>query len=75
VVPIVIGKAGQLELVPPGQAGYLWDTLDELVDHSRRLIAEPSARAAMADAAVAEADRFLRPAFAARLNELVARLG
>jgi glycosyltransferase involved in cell wall biosynthesis len=74
VVPVVIAKAGQLELFEPDKAGLLWTTIDELVEHSGRLIAEPERRAAMADAAVAEAQRFLRPAFAARLNQLVGTL-
>jgi glycosyltransferase involved in cell wall biosynthesis len=74
VVPVVIAKAGQLELFEPDTAGLLWNTIDELVEHSRQLIAEPERRAAMADAAVAEAQRFLRLAFAARLNQLVGRL-
>ena len=74
-VPVVIAKAGQLELFEDGLAGYHWRTIDELVDRSRELVADPVRRTFMADRAVEAATCFAPEAFAARLEALVARLG
>ena len=70
-VPVVIARAGQLELFDDGRVGYLWETPTELVERTLELIADPARMAAMADAAVAGAERFLRPAFAQRLRALI----
>ena len=73
-VPVVIGRAGQLELCEGGVAGYHWQTVDELVARTAELIADPVGRALMADRAVEAAARFGPEPFAARLEELVASL-
>ena len=44
-VPVVIGRAGQLELFEDGIAGYHWQTLDELVARTGQLMADPVGRA------------------------------
>ena len=73
-VPVVIGRAGQLELFEDGIAGYHWQTLDELVARTGQLMADPVGRAYMADQAVEAAARFGPEPFTARLEGLVAGL-
>jgi glycosyltransferase involved in cell wall biosynthesis len=73
-VPVVIAHAGQGEIVRDGTDGYLFTTLDELVQRSAALAADPTTRAALAAAAVARADTFSEHAFAERWGALVHEL-
>lgn len=38
VVPVVIGKGGQLEIVEHGKSGFLWNSLDEFKKYTIQLI-------------------------------------
>lgn len=40
-VPLVINRGGQKEIVSDGDSGYLWNSVDELVDRSINLISAP----------------------------------
>jgi glycosyltransferase involved in cell wall biosynthesis len=73
-VPIVIGAGGQLESVENGVTGLHWTTVDELVDHTAKVIADADYRAELADAARAAASRFSPDVFAKRVNELVSEV-
>jgi len=73
-VPVVLGRAGQLELFESGRAGHHVVGADQLVERSAELIAQPATREAMAERARAAAERFLRPAFAASLRALVGEI-
>ena len=46
-VPVAINRGGQKEIVSHGESGYLWYTVDELVEHSIRLIADEPLLATM----------------------------
>lgn len=74
VVPVVLGRAGQLELFESGVAGYHVAGVADLVARSSELIGAADLRTAMADAAEAAASAFLRPAFSRRLREVVAEV-
>ncbi|MBX2991761.1 MAG: glycosyltransferase family 4 protein [Bacteroidetes bacterium] len=39
-VPVVVNRGGQKEIVSHGKTGYLWSSVDELVEHSLSLIAD-----------------------------------
>lgn len=71
-VPVVIGLAGQLEVMHDGVEGYHWQTLDELVQRTAELVADPGLLARMSQAAEERAQDFGVPAFAERLRGLVA---
>jgi glycosyltransferase involved in cell wall biosynthesis len=71
-VPVVIGLAGQLEVLDDGVEGYHWLTLDELVARTTELVADPERLATMSVAAEVRAQDFGVPAFAERLRTLVA---
>lgn len=50
-VPVVIAKAGQLEIVAHGVDGYLWQTLEELQVQTRALARDPALRSHISQAA------------------------
>jgi glycosyltransferase involved in cell wall biosynthesis len=41
LIPVVINKGGQREIVDHGVNGYRWDTLDELVFYTRKILSMP----------------------------------
>ena len=73
-VPIVPALGGQLEIVDDGRNGRLWRSVDELVEITAELISDPAAVARMREAAVADAARFSRERFLARVRAEVLRL-
>jgi glycosyltransferase involved in cell wall biosynthesis len=67
-VPIVPALGGQLEIVDDGRNGRLWRSVDELVEITAELIADPAAVARMREAAVIDAARFSRERFIERVR-------
>lgn len=39
-VPVVVNRGGQKEIVSHGKSGYLWSSVEELVEHTLKLIAD-----------------------------------
>jgi len=74
-VPVVIDAAGQIEIVEQGVSGYRFGSLDGLVAHTERLIADPRWRATLSAAAERKARAFGWEAFVTRVGHEVARLG
>jgi glycosyltransferase involved in cell wall biosynthesis len=70
-VPVVIGHAGQLEVVDHGVNGFHWYTLDELIAHTRQVIGDDALRARLSDAAAQKAQHYAMPAFAERVHHFV----
>jgi glycosyltransferase involved in cell wall biosynthesis len=70
-VPIVIGHAGQLEVVDHGVNGFHWYTLDELTAHTRRVIDDDALRARLGDAAADKAQHYAMPAFSELVHHFV----
>lgn len=54
-VPVVINKGGQKEIVSHGDSGYLWNTLEDLVEYSATLIGD---RDLLARTRMSARDRF-----------------
>jgi glycosyltransferase involved in cell wall biosynthesis len=75
VVPIVIGMAGQLEVLRDGVEGFHFSTADELVSRTRQVAGDDALRLRLAAAAVVRARQFAPEEFARRLDEIVAGLG
>jgi glycosyltransferase involved in cell wall biosynthesis len=71
-VPVVIDRAGQREIVENGVSGLLFRTLGELVDGTRRLIADGALRERLSLGAIERAQAFDTARFEERLRELVA---
>lgn len=64
-VPVVIKKGGQPEIVEHGVSGFLWETLDELVDYTDLLLNDDRLRTNMAEAARKRAELFSQESFVA----------
>lgn len=71
-VPIVIGHAGQLEVVSDGVEGFHWYTLDQLVGLTERVAADEALRQRLSRAAQQRAQHYAMPAFTERVHQLVA---
>lgn len=70
-VPVVIGAAGQLEVVDDGVEGVHFADLDELVAATAALVADPSRRREMATKAQERAQLYNWQAFCERLDAVV----
>lgn len=66
-VPIVINAGGQKEIVSHGDSGYLWSSVDELVEHSIKLIAQHELLAVMQARARERFQEFDREHFSKKL--------
>ena len=73
-VPVVIGLAGQLEIVQAGVSGYHFTTLDELVERTEAVVGDDELRARLSEAAEARAREFSVEAFAERFGAVVRRV-
>jgi glycosyltransferase involved in cell wall biosynthesis len=73
-VPVVINKGGQKEIVSHGKSGYLWNTLDELLENTSVLIDNPDMRHIMQQEARARFNDFDRKHFSSRLISLFKEL-
>jgi glycosyltransferase involved in cell wall biosynthesis len=73
-IPVVINKGGQKEIVSHGKSGYLWNTLDELLEHTASLISDHGRRNAMQQHARERSQDFDRQHFSSRLISLFTQL-
>ncbi len=70
-VPVVIGKAGQIEIVTDGVDGFHFQNLGELVGKTMRLIQDEALRRSLSQAAIHRAKDFAIERFSERLEEIV----
>jgi glycosyltransferase involved in cell wall biosynthesis len=70
-VPVVIGLAGQLEIVEDGVSGFHFDDLGGLVDRTQELVADPGLRDRLSVAAETRARAFSVDAFTEKFESLV----
>ena len=73
-IPVVINKGGQKEIVSHGKSGYLWNTLDELLENTSVLIDNPDMRNMMQQEARTRFHDFDRKHFSSRLISLFKEL-
>jgi glycosyltransferase involved in cell wall biosynthesis len=69
-VPVVVARGGQPEIV--GEAGVLWETLEDCAEATQRLCADGALRIRLGEAARRRAESFAFPRFAERARELFA---
>ena len=74
-VPVVIGKGAQPEIVEHGRTGFLYQTLQELQDHTTHLISNPELLNKMSQAAIQSSKRYDKSKFQTHLDTLVNQLG
>ncbi len=70
-VPVVIKKGAQPEIVEHGVSGFLWETLDEMIEFSARLAADDDLRGRMSKAAQNRARHFSAQVFIREFNQLI----
>lgn len=70
-VPVVINRGGQKEIVSNGESGYLWSSVDELVEHSIRLINDQSLLATLQVKARERFKEFDREHFSSKLLSIL----
>ncbi len=73
-VPIVIGKAGQLEVVDHGRTGFHFSTLDELAELTELVIADARLRERISAAASTAAAEYGAGAFEEGVRQVVGQL-
>ncbi len=67
-VPVVINRGGQANIVEHEKNGFLWNTLDEMLDYTQRLARDATLWTRMSDAARARAAQFSRAQFLNRMT-------
>ncbi len=72
-VPVVCRDGGQVEIVTP-EVGRTWSTLDELVAHSRELVADRALWQRYSEASVAAAQQYGLETFQAKVEEIADKL-
>jgi glycosyltransferase involved in cell wall biosynthesis len=72
-VPVIIGKGGQKEIVRHGVDGFVCRSLEEMADHTRRLIDDEPLRARMSGQAIERAQTFSVQRSMDRLADLVVK--
>ena len=73
-VPIVIAKGGQTEIVTPGENGFTWTRVEELVEQTRVLLKNPSKMKVLAKAAIKSSQRYSEERFEEELKKLLTSL-
>lgn len=71
-VPLVINRGGQKEIVSHGECGYLWNSVDELVELSLKLLADQNLLATMQAKARERFRVFDREQFSRKLLSILA---
>ncbi len=71
VVPVVIEKGGQPEIVADSINGFLWETEEELIQRTKRLMIDERLREQMANLAHQKSRRFTVEKFCEELQEIV----
>lgn len=74
-VPVVIARAGQLEIVEPDVSGLLWETLSQLQAQTRRLLTDHMLRERLAAGARERSLMFGMDHFARDVRALIAGIG
>ncbi|HEV2952574.1 MAG TPA: glycosyltransferase family 4 protein [Candidatus Dormibacteraeota bacterium] len=72
VVPVVLARGGQTEVVSDGSDGLLWEDLDELRTKTQSLIDDSHLRRRLGEAAYRSAGRFSRSQFKAKMTAVLA---
>lgn len=73
-VPVVINAGGQRESVCHARNGFLWNTLDEMLELTQSLILDRELLERLGSQAMVDSNRFSREAFLHRIDQIVERL-
>jgi glycosyltransferase involved in cell wall biosynthesis len=70
VVPVVIDKGGQQEIVDDGMNGFSWHNFDQLMSETQRLIRNPDLRLSMSRAAVEKSNMYSLEAYSTNMDNI-----
>lgn len=70
-VPVVVNAGGQKEIVKDGETGYLWDTTDELIQKTHKLVIDKELLSQLAQNAQVSSKTFTVERFSEELNHLI----
>ncbi len=70
-VPVAIAKGGQLEIIESNKSGFLWISLEELIDYTLKLIGKELLRKQMAEQAIERAKNFSRENFEKEIVRII----
>ena len=70
-VPVVINKAGQIEIVDESVNGYKWDNLEELLNKTKVVMDDKMLRYNMQLAAIEKSRNYLLPTFREKLEAII----
>jgi len=71
LVPVVVAKGGIPEIINNGTDGYLWNTINELITYTQKLIDSPKELENMSQQALFNCKKFSKENFAAELLKLI----
>jgi glycosyltransferase involved in cell wall biosynthesis len=71
VVPVVINAGGQPEIIEQGDDGFLWNTTEELIQYTQKLIKHDTIREKMSKAAIEKAKMFSTDNFCKQLKDYI----
>lgn len=70
-VPVVIRAGGQREIVDDGENGFLWNTIEECIEETKKLILDDVLREKMAKKAREKASVFSKELFCENLEKII----
>ena len=73
-VPLAVGKGGVREIITPDESGIVWDTPEELVAATERLIGDPDLRARLSAAARQRSQAFSQERYCEAMQQIVRQL-
>lgn len=70
-VPVVINAGGQKEIVEHEKSGFLWNTLDELIGYTKKIIKNEKLLDRMRESAIGRSKKFTGNRFCEELKEII----
>lgn len=70
-VPVVINKAGQIEIVDESVNGYKWNNFEELLNKTKKVMDDKMLRYNMQLAAIEKSREYLLPTFSEKLEAVI----
>lgn len=71
VVPVVINSGGQVEIVENGKNGFLWDSEEELIEKTNKLIKDEKLFVTLSENARIKAKNYSKENFVRKIKEII----
>lgn len=70
-VPVVFNAGGQKEIITEGETGFLWDSIDECISKTKRVMENETLWKMLSDAAREHAKNFSKETFCQKIYEII----